>query len=426
MNIALAILNILTLIYGLYYLAIGVFGVFKKPYKHPDSPPSKRLAVIIAARNEEAVIGQLVKSLREQRYPKSLYEIIVIPNNCSDQTEQQARNEGARILECTVPIRSKGDVLEFAFERLLPENFDAFLIFDADNIVDENFMQAANNTLCAGIQAAQGYRDSKNADQNWVAGCMSMFYWGMCRLYNRARYAIGMSAAFNGTGFMISAEAVKALNIRFYTLTEDLELSAQCALNGIKIGFMEDAVTYDEQPEHHKDSYTQRRRWSAGTVQCLKRYGIDLIRTGIRKRSSHCIDMFVVFFGVVMQCICLVPFISLAADALIDAINTPNPLPVIAMFIGNSLLFGLIVSFATGLLICLLEGKMNRRRIGAIIGNPIFLLTWGAANIISLFARPPKWKEIKHTSTRNPLVEDTSAGKTKKTARKRAVRTTNK
>jgi cellulose synthase/poly-beta-1,6-N-acetylglucosamine synthase-like glycosyltransferase len=147
-------------------------------------------------------------------------------------------------------VHSKGEVLRWTFEELLSgeKKYDAFCIFDADNVADGGFFQAVNNALAAGYGVAQGYRDSKNPDDNWVAGCTSIFFWFMNRFFNHARFAMNMSASLNGTGIMFSADTIRKIGFDTCTLTEDQEFTGICALNGVKIGWMEDAITYDVNP----------------------------------------------------------------------------------------------------------------------------------------------------------------------------------
>ena len=184
MNIWIAVLSAITLAYGAYYVIIGILGSLRKRRVIPSARPRKKLAVLIAARNEEGVIGECVASLKAQRYPDRLYDIYVFPNNCTDDTAGAAERAGARVICPDVPIHSKGDVLFFAFERLLsaPEHYDGYLIFDADNIVDEQFLKRANDALLSGVHAAQGYRDSKNPHANWISGVHRFFSgpWMVC------------------------------------------------------------------------------------------------------------------------------------------------------------------------------------------------------------------------------------------------------
>ena len=145
-------------LWGGYYLLTGLMS-WRRPMDYGRHPAGTRFAVLIAARNEELVIGPLINSLLEQEYPAELYDIYVIPNNCTDNTALAARQFGAEVLECTVPVRSKGEVLRFAEEQLSGRHYDAFCVFDADNVVDRCFLKEMNNAYRAGARAAQGYRE---------------------------------------------------------------------------------------------------------------------------------------------------------------------------------------------------------------------------------------------------------------------------
>ena len=392
-----AVCGVFTALYGVYFGAIGVLGMLKRRKKPVTAAPQKRIAALIPARNEEAVVPHLVASLQRQDYPRELYDIYVIPNNCTDGTEEAARRAGAKIIACDVPVHSKGEVLNVAFRQLKDSGYDAYCIFDADNLVDAGYMRVVNQTLLDGYEIAQGYRDSKNPDSSWISGCVSIFYWMMSRFYNSTRNALGMSAALNGTGFMVSAELIRRQGFDTISLTEDLEYTAQCAINGVKIGWMDDAIIYDEQPISLADSYRQRRRWSAGTVQCLRHYGKTLLRRAVKERSLNCLDILTIFAGAWVQLISVVPVIYTACYLLgsIAARSPAVPFLLLSAIVGC--IGGYIGCTLLGVLICHLEKKLNRKRVPALLGFSLFLLTWIPANLISLFCPPPAWKAIPHT-----------------------------
>ena len=79
---------VITSFYLLYFVIMAI-GIFKKKKEKVLVDKKNNFAVIIAARNEEAVIANLIKSLKKQNYPKEHYEIYVIVNNCTDNTEEE-------------------------------------------------------------------------------------------------------------------------------------------------------------------------------------------------------------------------------------------------------------------------------------------------------------------------------------------------
>ena len=392
MSIFLAVCSVFGLFFGGYFAVIAILGLLHGKKTKKTAAPRHKIAALVAARNEESVIPQLVESLRRQRYPAELSGIFVAVNNCTDNTARAAQAAGAQVIFCEGEIRSKGDALRFAFSRLLQTDYDAFVILDADNLADPDFFAQVNTALCDGYRIAQGYRDSKNPSDSWVAGGTSVFYWFMSSLYNRARSALGMSCALNGTGFMVSADLLRKTGWNTSTLTEDLEFSAQCALQGEKIGWMEYARVYDEQPLSLKDSMIQRRRWFAGSLQCFMKYFPRLIK----KHSSHSLDMALLFSGGALQLLGLVSMV-LGPIVTIQTLGFLNSLLVGAVG-GAALIFALA---AGAWLICLLEKKTFPGRKITVWTFWLYLVTWMIANISVFFTGIPQWKMIAHKPAEN-------------------------
>jgi len=127
---------------------------------------------LIPAHNEEKVIANLVESLKKQNYPKDKFDIFVIADNCTDKTAEVARNAGAIVYERTDPDhKTKGYAMQWFFNKKNEEKaeYDAVCVFDADNIVDKNFIKNMNKKLCQGEDVVQGYRDIKNPSDSWIS-----------------------------------------------------------------------------------------------------------------------------------------------------------------------------------------------------------------------------------------------------------------
>ena len=233
LKVAYYVIDVLLVMYILYYVITGLFA-FKKNKKYiiRKYKAKYKIAVLIAARNEEKVIPNLLDSLNRQNYPKELYDVFVIPNNCTDNTKNVALEHNAKIIEVKEKVSSKGEVLRFAFDYMnnYYNKYDAYLIFDADNIVHPNFIRRMNDTLCSGYKVAQGFRDSKNPSDSWVSSSYSMFYLVQNFFFNRARMRMGWSSSINGTGFLVSKDVIDEYGFNTATITEDIEFAAQCAL----------------------------------------------------------------------------------------------------------------------------------------------------------------------------------------------------
>ena len=390
MPIVVTICGVLCTLFTLYYAVTSMGGVlFCKPMPLPRREAQKRIAAVIPARNEAAVVGKLVESLLKQDYPRELFDIYVVPNNCRDDTEAVARAAGAEILHVEGPITAKGDVLRGAFAQLSPTGrYDAYCVFDADNLVDARFFSNVNDALLAGYHVAQGYRDSKNPFDTWVSGSMSAFYWFMSRFYNESRARMGMNCHLNGTGFMVSDEAIRVIGWNTHSLTEDLEFTALCALNDYKIGWMPEARIYDEQTSSFWVSCVQRRRWTSGSLQCMRHYVPKLLK----KHTLACLDMAALYLGNLLCIIGIVPAVGTAMGLLPFFIS--SPWRILSLVLLGAVYYLMCCACAAYLYHA--EGKLNRQSLGGIFGFPILLVTWMPINLVACFTPPPRWKEIRH------------------------------
>jgi cellulose synthase/poly-beta-1,6-N-acetylglucosamine synthase-like glycosyltransferase len=248
-------------------------------------PPQKRFAIVIPAHNERVVIGNLVDCCLAMDYPRELFDVVVVADNCTDDTAAVAERHGARVIERTNPRRrGKGYALADAFQRLtVTQAYDAVVVFDADNLVDPGFLRVMNAELIAGRHVIQGRIDVKNPDDTWVAATFGMSFWTSNRFWFLAKHNLGLSAALGGTGMCISTQALREVGWDPSSLTEDLEFSAKALLCGYKTYWSHDAAIYDEKPLTFAQSWRQRLRWAQGQAQVASHYLPRLIWAGIRE-----------------------------------------------------------------------------------------------------------------------------------------------
>ena len=395
-------MGVLMGLWGLWYLISGLACV-RKPQDYGLHPAQTKFAILIAARNEELVIGPLINSLLTQSYPAELYDIWVIPNNCADNTALAARSFGAKVLECTMPVKSKGEVLRFAYNRLRGRRYDAWLVFDADNVVDRNFLAEMNNVRLTGVQAAQGYRDSKNPYDTALSGCSSIYYWMMDRFHNGGKAGLGLSAMIGGTGFMVTQSLLDKLGgWRTETISEDMEITVQALLAGERVAYAPKAITYDEQPLTWEQSFKQRRRWTSGTIQVAEAYLPALAQELGERPRLALLDM---GSTMVLPAYQLAALAGLICGALTAALGGRTLLQAILLGLagacGNIAWAALTATAAAGIVITL-EGKWDRRLWKALGTYWFFLLTWLPIAAFSFWKRTTVWEEIRHTRTMAP------------------------
>lgn len=260
-------------IFWVYQFIISVTSLIKFKEKPLLIDKKHRFIIALPANNEETVIGNLIKSLKMQDYDKDLFDIYVIADNCTDNTAKIARENGAIVYErFDETKKTKGYALNWFLSKMKvkKDDYDALLVFDADNIVDKNFLNVMNKKLCQGEVLVQGYRDIKNPTDTWVSGGYAIFYWTMNRLYHLARYNMGLSPLINGTAFMVKWDMLIDEGWNTKTLTEDIEFALINISKGVKLGWAKDAIVYDEQPLTFKQSWKQRERWSVRTSSMCK------------------------------------------------------------------------------------------------------------------------------------------------------------
>lgn len=397
----LTILNILSCIlltYGMYYVLISVTAFINlKRNVIPDSDVTNKFKILIPCRNEEQVIGNIIQSLNKQNYPKDMYEICVIPNNCTDETEKIACDLGARIIKCNFVTSCKGDALKEAFNILQNEEFDAYVVFDADNVVHKDFLKRMNDAINKGYKVAQGYRDSKNMSDNWISGSYYIYYAMQNFCFNKARFNIKKSATINGTGYMVKKEIIEKYGFDTKTMTEDIEFTAQCAINNIQIGYVEDAITYDEQPINFKTSWKQRKRWSVGAHTCLKLYYNKLLKALVKNKNISNLDMLMNFLSPFMQVIGTVIMFALIILRINYQLGTLTLVTIVQL---TGLHLGIatyLLSIVLNVFLVIYDNKNIKDVIAGILFYTIFIVTWIPINFISIFKKEIKWEEIKHT-----------------------------
>lgn len=298
-NTIMVPVQVLIIFFTLYYFILSMFGLFRKPEKKILTP-EKSFALVVSAYNEEAVIGQLVENLLKLDYPKELYDVFVVADNCTDKTALIAKEAGAIVHQrFNNEKRGKGYALEWLFYRIfkMDKKYDAVIIFDADNLVNQSFLTEMNSKLCQGHKIIQCYLDSKNPFDTWVTNAFSITFWLANRMLQLARYNTGhLSNILGGTGMCIDSSVLKKIGWGATSLTEDLEFTMKALTYGIKTTWAHDAVVYDEKPLTFIQSWNQRKRWAIGQIDCAGRYLIPLLIKSIKERKIMYFDAAVHLF----------------------------------------------------------------------------------------------------------------------------------
>ncbi len=409
-NICLSAVFLLCYFYQFIYLVIAYVGGIKT---FPDAPP-KKLAVIIAARNEEAVIANLIGSLMAQDYPREFFDVFVVADNCTDRTAEVAREAGAIVYERQNQVeRGKGYAVDFLLKSIQRDRgedaYDAYIVFDADNVAQKNYLTEMNKAHCAGYEVVSSYRNASNYGRGWRAAGQGMYFLRDARVLNLARMRIGGNTFIAGTGFLFSNEICKRYGgWPFHTLTEDGEFTLHNAVNDAKSGYCNSAMFYDEQAVDAKTSWNQKLRWCKGGLQIFRKYFTSLVKglfSGNIGKFLACFDM--------MMCLAPAYVISLTAVAINIVVCTAllilgippltvlgGVLPMIVGAYSSLFVFGLIVTISDWKKI----RASSAKKILYIFTFPLFIFSFIPAAFVALFKKV-EWKQIKHGNSDGPASE---------------------
>ena len=366
--------------------------------------PMHRFAVLIAARNEEAGIGKLIDSIKAQSYPGRLVKIFVAADNCTDATAEAARSHGAEVYERYDMTRcGKGYALDFLLREIKLRGygrFDGYIVLDADNVLDRDFILHMNETFSAGHDIVTCYRSSKNYGDNWISAGYALWFLRESRYLNSARARLGSSCGVSGTGFLFSQAVLDAQGggWPFHLLTEDIEFTIDNVTRGMKVGYCPDAIAYDEQPISFRQSWAQRLRWSRGYLQVFKKYGRALI-SGIFSGSFSCYDMAMsIMPAAVLTGLSIV--VNLGA-ALVNVLYY-HEWGVLGVSALQTLVNLYLTLFIIGAITTATEWKSIHcepaKKIFYVFTFPLFMLSYVPIVIHSLFVTP-EWTHIDHTRT---------------------------
>lgn len=413
----ITLLYLVSFLLFLHFVVFGVVGLFRRRV-FPITKKKLRYGVIIGARNEEAVIGNLIRSIRASDYPRDKLDIFVVAHNCTDRTAEAAKEAGAIVYvydnpdECT-----KGYATRYLFRKIEEDygtqSYDGFFTLDADNVLDGQFMTKMNDAFVAsdGKAVITSFRNSKNFGTNVVSAMYGLYFLQGCRMESRGRTLLGCSTRVQGTGYLIPASVVKH-GWNYVTLTEDWELTADVVLDGVPILYCDEAMTYDEQPTSLRVMWRQRLRWAKGHLLVGGTRFRDVLSSLFSKRkSSSPVNKFSVFDLGMNIYPSLLVFLGIALFQHILLWLSP----LFGYSVGEaysrvlpSMLFGLLFYYVMTTLLVTLLYVVERRRIprvrfgikvASILLMPLFLAVSFGAAVAALFAKNVSWKPIPHKDT---------------------------
>lgn len=388
-------MQLIIFFFTMYYFVIAFFGVWKRNEKKILTP-KKTFAVIVAAHNEEQVIGQLVDNLHQLDYPKDMYDIYVVADNCNDNTAKVAKRSGAIVCERTNPTeRGKGFAMEWMFAKLftLDRKYDAVAVFDADNLVHPRFLLEMNNRLCKGDKLVQGYLDAKNPNDTWVSGTFAIAFWVTNHMWHLAKTNIGLSSVLGGTGMCISTDILKEFGWGATCLTEDMEFTMKVLSKGIRTTWAHDAIVYDEKPLTFMQSWNQRKRWAQGHFDIASRYIPTMLKEGIKQRdiriADGCIHLLQPHFLLISTLFVIASYVQILVPPFYTNIYSLMPSEILTIIMIGQYLLPVVI---------LLRIRAKWKTWLYLILYPVFIYSWIPITFFGFLHRNDhEWSHTKHT-----------------------------
>lgn len=388
-------MQVIIIFFTIYYFILALFGFWRRKKVTPV-PPKKTFAVIIAAHNEEQVIVPLLENLFVLNYPRELYDVFVIADNCKDRTAQLAREAGAIVYKrFNLEQRGKGYALEWGFAKLfrLKQQYDAVVVFDADNLVHPDFLLEMNNHLCNGEQLIQGYLDAKNPDDTWISGTFAISFWLVNHIVSSAKYNLGLSSVLGGTGMCISTAILRNFGWGATCLAEDAEFTMKVLLRGIRTTWAHTAIVYDEKPLTFMQAWRQRQRWAQGLFDVAGRYIPKLFVEGIRRRDIRLLDgvlqLLQPHFLILSTAFVLSSYLYSVVPFYTNILYEVLPLEVWTLIAIGQYLFPVIV---------LLKIRASWKSWLYLTLYPIFIYSWIPITCLGFVHRNEReWSHTRHT-----------------------------
>ena len=397
-NRIIGLLFLLCYGYQLLYVPVALW----RRHKVVRTAPLRRYAVLISARNEEAVITHLIDSVHAQDYPSENLQVFVVADNCTDDTALAAEKAGATVWQRrNLRQVGKGYALNFLLTHIREtygdEYFDGYFVFDADNLLASDYVSRMNEVFGGEHQIVTSYRNSKNYGSNWISAGYGLWFLRDAAFLNDPRTRLGLSAVVSGTGYLFSREVMLRCNgWPFHSLSEDTEFTVNSILEGEKIGYCGEAELFDEQPTQLGQSIRQRMRWVRGNTLVLLRQGGRLVR-GIGGRGGlSCLDLLLSMAPAIVLTVC-----GAAAGVLATVLELLSGGRILPM-VGAA-----AMSFAVPYLLLLLAGAITTatqwkrihtstwKKILYTLTFPIFMATYVPVTLWAMVGKV-EWKPIKH------------------------------
>lgn len=236
----------------------------------------RKFLVLYPAYHEDEVIINSVDKFLYQDYPTSKYQLVVISDHMSDETNRLLSTFPITLLRPTFEKSSKAKAMQYAVKMMeeggctVAGGYDNVVILDADNVVYPDFLQKLNILCNAGYNAVQCHRCAKNSN-NDVAMLDGASEEINNTIFRKAHNRLGLSSALIGSGMCFTYDLFKQNVFMLSTAGEDREMEALLLRQEVFIKYAAEIHVFDEKVSSQDNFQRQRMRWMTAQVQSLLR-----------------------------------------------------------------------------------------------------------------------------------------------------------
>ncbi len=400
---------------SIFLIIIGLLMLFTTSFlakQNNNFPKQKRkeltnFCILIPARDESKVIEDLLISIKKQTKKVNMKDVYVIVESENDPTVEIAHQYGATIfIRKRLDLKRKGYALDECIKDLekKQKHYDAYFIFDADNILDENYLKEMEKSYQQGYDIATGYRNLKNGNDSIISACSGITFAFLNSNGNETKSKQSRNITLSGTGLYINGELIKKWkSFPFHSLTEDYELTLYSIEHNLTSIYNKNAIFYDEQPIQYKNTINQRTRWIKGYFSTRQKY-IPRFRKLLNKNPNFgsLINEISGMKPYIVMIIGAVLYILSQTITLIKIHNLSHPLTKLC-FTKITLIIMLayiLFAFMTAYIILKDKDKINiskEMQLKAILFSPIFFSTYVPCALKAFFKKEVKWEKVEHT-----------------------------
>ncbi len=388
----LIVLDLAILPYFVFLLVIGLAAILARRGPKTVQEPRSRLLVVIPAHNEESGVASTIRSCRAADYPEFLFSVVVIADNCSDQTAATAAEAGARVVERFDSVKkSKGYAIDYLIEKLDQSGeldaHDALVIIDADTTIDPHLLSDFDSDLQAGQDWIQSYYTVANADVSWRTRLMTYSFSLFNGVLLQGQRVLGTSASLRGNGMCFSTRGLRRRSWGSHGLVEDLEFTWTLRIAGETVAFEPSACVYGAMlTSGGVAASNQRRRWEFGRQEVRRKYLLPLLRTqkiGWREKLLSFFELSIPSMGAFLPLYAVLMILNFLAYW-----SNPSATSMAESWVFLSCNLFMTIAVGVYTLSPFLAMKLPWRYMATLGSFPVYLV-WKL--FVSLRGRPKEW-----------------------------------